>query len=237
MKNTNVVLPIAGLGKRFSDGGYQTPKPLIPVDGKTIVEKSMDSLDYSDCNLIFIVRKEHVEEFNIENFLKKKFGQDIKVIVIDYLTEGALSTCLLAKEYIDNDEELIIFTPDCYFEPKFYANKVEEKYDGMVVVFESESAAHSYVKVGDNGFVSKAAEKEVISNKAVGGLYFWRKGKDFVKFANEMISSNDRVNNEFYICPVFNYLIGSGGKVGIEKNTKHVILGTPKDLRRHIKGN
>ena len=234
MKNINVVLPIAGLGKRFVDGGYETPKPLIQIGDKTILEKSLESLEFSNCNLIFVVRQEHVEQFQIDKFILEKFGKNCEVIIIDYLTEGALCTCLLAEQYINKPEPLIIFTPDCYFEPMFFPDSVSEELDGMVVVFESESPAHSYVRLDGDGLVTAAAEKEVISEYAVGGLYFWKSGERFVNLSKQMIAANDRVKNEFYICPVFNYLIEEGGKVGIDKNTKHVILGTPKDLEQHI---
>ena len=132
MKNINVVLPIAGLGKRFVDGGYETPKPLIKVGNKTILEKSLESLEYIDCNLIFIVRQEHVEQFKIDEFIKSKFGEDCKIIVIDYVTEGALCTCLLAEEYINKEEPLVIFTPDCYFEPKFTPSLIDNNLDGKI---------------------------------------------------------------------------------------------------------
>jgi len=230
----NIVLPIAGLGKRFIDGGYETPKPLIQTNGKHIVVKSLESVDYKDCNLFFIVRQEHIDGYQIDDILKEKFGNDVHITSIDYTTDGALSTCLLVEEYIDNENPLVIFTPDCYFEPKFNSKEINKKYDGMVVVFNSDSPAHSYVTLDDNGYVINAAEKEVISNNAVGGLYYYKRGKDFVKYSYQLIDNNDRVNNEFYICPVFNYFIKDGGKIGIEKNTKHLILGTPEDLERHI---
>ena len=229
----NIVLPIAGLGQRFKNGGYETPKPLIKMDGEYMIERAMKSVDYSNSKLFFIVRQEHIEQYKIDYILKEKFGDDIHVESIGYTTDGALSTCLLVEEHIDNDEPLIIFTPDCYFEPKFVA-PTENKIDGMVVTFNSDSNAHSYVKIDDRtGYVIKAAEKEVISNDAVGGLYYYKKGSDFVKYSRETIKKNIRTNNEFYICPVFNYLIRDGGKVGIEKNTEHLILGTPLDISKH----
>ena len=233
-KKINLVLPIAGLGQRFIDGGYETPKPLINFKGQYIIERAMDSVAHHNCNLFFIVRQEHIDQFNIDTILKDKFGDNIHITAINYTTEGAVCTCMLIEEYIDNNNELIIFTPDCYFEPQFKPNRIDKKYDGMVVVFNSDSPAHSYVTLNDNGYVTSAAEKEVISNNAVGGLYYYRKGSDFVKYTKQMINDNNRTKNEFYICPVFNYLIKDGGKVGIDKNSFHQILGTPEDLKREI---
>ena len=101
----------------------------------------------------------------------------------------------------------------------------------MVCVFESNSPAHSYVLL-DKDYVSKIAEKKVISNLAIGGLYYWKKGSDFVKYGSEIIERNERVNGEFYVAPVFNKLIQNGGHVGIDRNTKHDIMGTPEDLEK-----
>ena len=130
----------------------------------------------------------------------------------------------------------MIFTPDCYFEPQVDPDNIHERFDGMVCVFESESPAHSYVRLmygmeGDTEeYVCDVAEKEVISNLAIGGLYYWKKGSNFVKYGSEMIERNERVNGEFYIAPVFNRFIENGRHVGIDRNTRHDILGTPEDL-------
>lgn len=231
---TNIVLPIAGNGQRFVDGGYKTIKPLIEINGKYLVEKSLESVDYKNANLIFIVREEHIKEYDIVTKLRSRFGNLIEIIRVNKITEGALCTCLLAEKYIDNELPLVIFTPDCYFEPKFDPNKVNSKCDGVVAVFHSNSPAHSYVQLDDDGFVTKAAEKEVISEYAVGGLYYFRHGNLFVNYAKKQIEMNMRTKGEFYICPVYNLLIEDGLKIGIDRNSKHDILGTPEDLNRYL---
>ncbi len=236
-KRSNILLPIAGNGTRFSSKGYSLPKPLIFIekDNKTILEKSLESVNYENSNLIFIVKQEHVDKFKINEFLKEKFGSQVITVPVNYDTAGAVNSCLLAEKYINNDEPLIIFTPDCYFEPQFDLKKVDSNYDGLVAVFNSDNDAHSYVVINDNGEVLKAAEKEVISSHAVGGLYYYKKGADFVKYSKKMIEQNKKVKGEFYICPVFNFLIEDGKTIGIDKNTKHVILGTPEGLETYIK--
>ena len=231
---TNIILPIAGHGQRFIDGGYETPKPLIEVDGKYLVEKSMESINTENSNLIFVVRQEHIDTFQIDEKLKDRFGEDIQIVSVDYTTDGAICTCLLAEELVNNDAPLAIFTPDCYFEPHINVSDIDEKYDGLVCVFESQSDAHSFVKLDENGFVTEAKEKEVISNNAVGGFYYFRTGKMFVDYANNMIQQeNMKSKGEYYICPVFNLLLEDGLKIGIDRNSKHIILGTPEDLKRH----
>ena len=140
---------------------------------------------------------------------------------------------LLAEDLVNNEAPLAIFTPDCYFEPKIDVNEIDDKYDGLVCVFNSNSDAHSYVKLDEDGFVTEAKEKEVISSDAVGGFYYFRTGKMFVEYANELVSRNMKSKGEFYICPVYNLLLEDNLKIGIDRNSRHVILGTPEDLLRY----
>ncbi len=229
---TNLLLPIAGNGQRFIDAGYLVPKPLIEINGKTILDRSLESVNIDNCNLIFVIRQDHVKEHNLNFVLRSKY-KDCRIIVIPGLTDGALSTCLLAKEHIDNDEPLMIFTPDCYFEPCIDPKKIDDSYDGMVCVFKSTSPAHSYVRLNQYAdIVAETKEKEVISDMAIGGLYYFKKGNYFVGAAEHMINNNMRTKGEFYIAPVYNLLIDEGYKIGIDKNTRHDILGTPEDLEK-----
>ena len=229
---TNLLLPIAGNGQRFIDAGYTSPKPLIEVSGKTILDRSLESIKHDNCNLIFVIRQDHVKEYNLNFVLRSKY-KDCRIIVIPGLTDGALSTCMLAKEHIDNDEPLMIFTPDCYFEPSIDPDKISESLDGLVCVFKSKSPAHSYVRLNDYAnLVAETKEKEVISDMAIGGLYYFKQGKMFVESATTMIENNMRSKGEFYIAPVYNLLIDKGYRIGIDRNTRHDILGTPEDLEK-----
>ena len=101
MKKYNLLLPIAGRAQRFVDQGYTMPKPLIMSKDKHIIDWSMSSIKTDECNIIFAVRLEHINNFSIDHILKEKFGHDIKIVIIDKVTDGSVSTCLLAKEYID----------------------------------------------------------------------------------------------------------------------------------------
>ena len=230
-KKINLVLPIAGLGKRFADEGYEKPKPLIKFkDDITILQRSLQSVDIKSCNLIFIVQQAHCDQWNIDNFITKNYPDSI-IIKIDGQTEGALCTVMKAENYFKNDNPLCIFTPDCYFEPKIYPQKIKD--DGLVCTFTSTSPAHSYVKLNKQNYITEVKEKEVISNDAIGGFYYWKTGNKFYNYAKQSIENNDRTKNEFYIAPVFNYLLNDGGLISIDRNTYHEILGTPKDLKEY----
>ena len=233
----NILLPIAGNGSRFFEVGYKQPKPLIkiPYENKTILQKSLESIKSDNATLIFIVRQDHVDIFNIDEYLIQNFGKRTKIIISPDRTDGAVCSCLLAEEYINNENPLIIFTPDCYFEPCFNYLEVDDKYDGAVGVFYSDSEAHSYVTTTNNGILKQAAEKQVISHHAVGGLYYYKKGSDFVSCSREMLGDKKKSKGEYYICPVFNYMIKNNKKIIVQEQTTHHILGTPRDLETYIK--
>jgi RpiB/LacA/LacB family sugar-phosphate isomerase len=225
----NLLLPIAGLAKRFMDAGYNIPKPLIMAHNKHIIDWALSSIDTSNCNLIFIVRLEHIYNFAIDEILMQKFGTDIKIVIADKDTEGSVCTCLLAKKYIDNDQPLLIYTPDVYFEPQFNPGCISDDLDGLILTFMANNPAHSYART-ENGRVIETAEKRIISNDAAVGVYYFRTGKIFVQFAEQMIAANDRVNSEFYICPIYNYMIRQHPNVIISEVPKMHVLGTPSDL-------
>ena len=122
----NVLLPIAGKAQRFLDKGYTVPKPLILAKTKQVIDWAMESIDYENCNLIFAVRLEHIHNYSIDEILKKKFGDNVKIVVVDHDTDGSVSTCMLAEEHINNDLPLIIYTPDVYFQNTFKPSEIDE---------------------------------------------------------------------------------------------------------------
>ena len=234
MKKTNIVLPIAGRAQRFLDKGYLVPKPLIIVDKKHIIDWALESIDFAgvdDYRLIFIVRLDHINDFAIDEILKEKFGEDVVVVPVDHITEGSVCTCLLAQDYIDNDDELLIYTPDVYFQKPFnLKEEVEDGLDGHILTFKANSAAHSYAQLDENGYVTKTVEKEVISEHAAVGVYYWKTGNMFVKYANELIEKNIRTNGEFYLCPVYNLMVEDSLKIKTSRAEKMHVLGTPEEL-------
>ena len=104
------------------------------------------------------------------------------------------------------------------------------KSDGYILTFESMHPKWSYIKVDQKNYVTEVAEKKPISNIATVGIYYWKHGKDFVKYAEQMISKNIRVNNEFYVCPVYNEAILDNKKIQKFDIDKMWGIGTPEDL-------
>lgn len=230
----NIIIPAAGQGKRFAEKGYVHPKPLIDVQGQPMLQWVIDNFDGFG-NITLLMQREHISKYCVEDILDKA------IIPVDGITDGAACTVLLAKDIINNNNELIIANSDQYIS---YAMEVhgflsvmrEKNADGGMMVFYSDNPKWSYAKLGDNGLVVEVAEKKVISNNATVGIYYFKHGKDFVKYAKQMITKNIRVNNEFYVCPVFNELIADNKKIVAYTIVENAMkgLGTPEDLERFL---
>jgi len=231
----NVLIPMAGAGSRFQQAGYTFPKPLIDVKGKPMIQVVVENLGI-DANFIFVVQKEHREKYNLDTLLNL-IAPNSKVVEVDGLTEGAACTALLAKEYIDNDNPLFFANSDQFVEwdsTEFMYKMNETDADGGIVSFRATHPKWSFAKVDEQGLVTEVAEKNPISDIATVGYYYWKKGSDFVKYAEDMIEKDIRVNNEFYVCPVFNQAIEDGKQIRTFDISKMWGLGTPEDLKYYL---
>jgi NDP-sugar pyrophosphorylase family protein len=225
----NIVIPMAGNGSRFTNEGYDLPKPLIEVHNQTMIELVVQSLDI-DGTYTFIVKKEHSEYFNLDGLLSN-LGKSINIVVTSELTEGPACSVLLAKQYIDNDEPCIIANCDqvLRWSSSRFLEKID-KADGVILSYIDDDPKSSYITIQD-GLVTRAVEKEVISNIATVGVYAFKKGRYFVEYAEKMINKNIRTNNEFYVSHVYNEMIEDGLKI-IDHNIHGQVwlIGTPQDL-------
>jgi HAD superfamily hydrolase (TIGR01509 family) len=231
----NVLIPMAGAGSRFEQAGYTFPKPLIEVNGKPMIQVVVENLNI-DANYIYVVQKSHREKYNLDTMLNL-ITPGCKIVEVDVLTEGAACTALLAKEYINNDNPLFFANSDQFVEwdsNEFMYKMQESNCDGGIITFKATHPKWSFAKVDDNGFVTEVAEKNPISDNATVGYYYWKHGSDFVKYAEQMIGRNIRVNNEFYVCPVFNQAIEDCKKIRIFESSKMWGLGTPEDLKFYL---
>ena len=230
-KKLNVLIPMAGAGSRFAQAGYTFPKPLIEVRGKPMIQVVVENLNI-EANYIFLVQREHYETYNLK-YLLNLVAPGCKIVQVDGLTDGAACTTLLAKELINNDAPMVMANSDQFVEWNsnecMYAFSADS-IDGGILTFKATHPKWSYAKLDENGFVSEVAEKKVISDEATVGIYYWRHGSDYVKYAEQMISKNIRTNGEFYTCPVFNEAIGDGKKIRVKNIEKMWGIGTPEDL-------
>jgi HAD superfamily hydrolase (TIGR01509 family) len=231
----NVLIPMAGAGSRFQAAGYTFPKPLIDVEGKPMIQVVVDNLNI-EATYIYVVQKEHREKYNLDTLLNL-ITPNCKIVEVDGLTEGAACTTLLAKEFIDNDEPLVMANSDQFVEwdsNEFMYKMIEQKVDGGILTFTATHPKWSFAKVDEYGYVTEVAEKNPISDIATVGVYYWAKGSDYVKYAEQMISKNIRTNNEFYTCPTFNEAIADCKKIKTFNIDKMWGLGTPEDLKYYL---
>ena len=221
---------MAGKGSRFLNAGYIIPKPLITTNGKTLIEHSIDSLDI-DGNYIFITRKYKNEEYNVQlsKILKEKRPNSIE-IMLDYDQNGAADACLQAKEFINSKEELIITNCDqlLNWNSKDFQNFISKDMDGAIVLFDSNDARHSYAEIYSEKVV-KVVEKNSISNHALVGVHYWKKGSDFVRSAENQIIL---AKGEAYISSTYQSLINEGKLIlpFFIKKQDFIPLGTPDDV-------
>jgi HAD superfamily hydrolase (TIGR01509 family) len=234
-ESLNVLIPMAGAGSRFETAGYTFPKPLIEVRGKPMIQVVVENLNI-DARFIYIVQKSHYEKYNLE-YLLRLISPRCTIVQVEGVTEGAACTTLLAREFIDNNDSLVIANSDQFIEwnssetlYSFMANGI----DGGMVTFNATHPKWSYVKIDDNGIVMQVAEKIPISNLATVGIYFWKKGSDYVNYADQMIKKDIRTNGEFYVCPVFNQAIEDGKKFKVRNVENMWGLGTPEDLNQFL---
>lgn len=231
----NILIPMAGAGSRFENAGYVFPKPLIEVNGKPMIQVVIENLNI-DANYIYVVQKSHREKYNLDTLLNL-LTPGCRVVETDGLTRGAACTALLAKDFIDNDCPLFFANSDQFIEwdsNEFMYKMQETDADGGIVSFTSTHPKWSFAKIDDRGLVTEVAEKNPISDIATVGYYYWKHGSDFVKYAERMIEKDIHVNNEFYVCPVFNQAIEDKKKIRTFNVSKMWGLGTPEDLNFYL---
>ena len=233
-----VLIPMAGRGSRFSNVGYTFPKPLIEVFHKPMIQIIVENLGF-DAHYVFLVLKEHYDKYAL-NYLLPLITRPnpCTIIQVDQVTEGAACTALLAEKYINTDEELIIANSDQWvdWDNQHFLNYMRSrKADGGILSFYSTHPKWSFCKIDElSNKVTEVAEKKPISSCATVGIYYWRQGQKFVETTKQMIADNARVNNEFYVCPTYNWLIKAGGNVYPYPVAEMKGLGTPEDLERFI---
>lgn len=235
----NIVMPMAGRGKRFADAGFATPKPLIPIHGVPMTQVVINNLrPREEHRFIFLILREHAEAFGFDLYLRG-WAPGCQVLFVDQVTEGAACTVLLARELINNEQPLMIANCDQWVDidvNDYIAALVRDAADGLIMTMWADDPKWSYVGFDTSGRIVEVVEKKVVSNEATVGIYNYRRGADFVWAAERMIARNLRVNNEFYVAPAYNELIAAGRKltiynVGREYAGMHG-LGIPEDLRR-----
>lgn len=238
----NLVLPMAGLGSRFTNEGYDTPKPLIPVSGKYMVEQAINT-HYQTNNNYLIAQKKHNKDYNFEKELNKNIK--INIIEIDELTEGQAITANIGIERTNN-KGIIVGACDngILYDSNKLKNLITKNPDIIAFSFQNYPGAnkspkmYGWLKVDNSNNITEVSVKKAISDNpsedfgVVGAFYF--KNKDvYQKCLNYLKDNNIRVNNEFYI----DSMIQAGIELRLDvKNFKvdhYLCWGTPNDLKTY----
>lgn len=233
-----IIITMAGLGKRFKEAGYTCPKYMIEVNGKTLFELSMDSLlDYNRyvSKYIFVVRKEDCAGEFINNKCIQYGIKEIKIVELGQVTDGQATTCLYALPYCNPEESILVYNIDTYVE-SYTLKYLDIHGDGHIPCFHADGSHWSFVKLNIDGDVVEVREKQRISDNCTLGAYYFSSAKLYEQIYHEYYSDNRAVEkNEKYIAPMYNYMIQNGLEVTIsiiDANKVHV-LGTPEELNAY----
>jgi NDP-sugar pyrophosphorylase family protein len=235
----NVVIPMAGLGSRFRQAGFERPKPLIPVEGRPMYAWAVDSLPLARAaRLIFILLRSQPEFEELRaDVLARYASHSVEVLDVPQLTAGQSETVLRAAAEIDNRAPLLIHNADTAFEidPAWVDRAREENLDGALLVFPSGEPRWSYARTDEKGWVREVREKHVISPWASTGTYWFARGSDFTRLAREQAAGRNREKGEFYVGPLYNELIAAGARVRTFEIDRLLCFGTPEDLAQSLK--
>lgn len=234
----NFVIPMAGLGSRFVKAGYSLPKMLLEAKGKTLLEWSLASLPLNlSTVVVFAGLKEHEEEFGLSAKIRSLYpALNCRFIYLEQVTRGQAETVYLALGECDMELPLVIFNIDTYFySPTLEDALLDPANDGVLGCFNSSEDRFSFARTDEQGkYVIDVREKEVISEHALTGLYTFKDAQDF-KETYEYHQANDlTVRGEFYIAPLYNYLIAQGKRYVLDEAESHFILGTPEEYEQFL---
>ena len=234
---------MAGEGSRFLKEGWTTPKPLIELNGQPLFKHAISSVTDKDIQMkySFIVRQEHIDKYQIDKGIRS-FLPEANLFSVVKTTRGAVETCLIAENAIADDDAVIVMDCDLEFRSKKFMeiikqilNKpIEEARGGALVSFESNEPRYSYAALGEDGFVARTAEKEVISNHALCGAYFFASGRRFKQIAHLLLAEPAFTKPEYYVSLLFNYLLKDGEKVWLAPMEEYYSYGTPEELKRYL---
>ena len=243
MRPLHVIMPMAGEGSRFKKEGWTTPKPLIELNGQPLFKHAISSVVAEGIKLkySFIVRQEHIDEYKIDDGIRS-FLPEANIFSVLKTTRGAVETCLMAETAIEDDDAVIVMDCDLEFRSKKFiqiiretlAQPIKEANGGALVSFESNEPRYSYAALDNKGFVTRTAEKEVISNHALCGAYFFSTGKRFKQIAHQLLDEPEFKKPEYYVSLLYNYLLADGEKVRLAPMEEYYSYGTPEELKRYL---
>lgn len=236
-------MPMAGEGNRFLKEGWTIPKPLIELKGIPLFKRAIGSViaEGIEVKYSFIVRQEHVEKYRIDEGIKA-FLPEANVFSVERTTRGAVETCLMAEPAIADEDGVIVMDCDLEFRSGRFLEIIkdelnfaeEEAGGGALVSFTSEDPRYSYAALDTEGNVVRTAEKEVISNHALCGAYFFSSGRRFKRIARCLLDETDFKKPEYYVSLLYNYLFAEGARIRLASMEEYHSYGTPEELKQYL---
>ena len=228
----HLIMPMGGAGSRFFKNGFVMPKPLIEIKDKPFFYWATRSISkYVNLkDITFVVLQEHIDNFKIDDEIRKYFS-NARIVVIPTLLNGAVLTCMEGIKNIDDDGPIIF--NDCdhmFFCEDFYnyCNKGDfDKIDGALLTFISNDPKFSFLELDDNNNVIKTVEKVAISDKAICGAYYFKNKNIFINSAKRYL--HECSYNEYFISGVYNTMIDNGLIVKNFTVDNHLPFGTPEE--------
>lgn len=243
MRTLHIIMPMAGEGSRFLKEGWTTPKPLIELKGKCLFQRAISSIEESNAPMkySFIVRQEHIDKYQIDKQIKSILPE-ANIFSVLKTTRGAVETCLMAESAINDEDGIIVMDCDLEFRSKRFNESIHhilslpiaQTNGGMLVSFKSNNPRYSYAEIDNDGTVLRTAEKEVISNHALCGAYFFSVGKRFKEIAHQLLDEPVFSKPEYYVSLLYNYLLRAGETVRIAEMEEYYSYGTPEELNRYL---
>lgn len=243
MRHLHIVMPMAGEGSRFANAGWTTPKPLIELNGQPLFKHAISSVaaDGIEMKYSFIVRHEHIEKYGIDAGIKS-FLPEANIFSVMKTTRGAVETCLMAESAIADDDAVIVMDCDLEFRSKAFIEiikniltlPISDVNGGALVSFESNEPRYSYAALDKDGYVTRTAEKEVISSHALCGAYFFSTGRRFKQIAHQLLNEPEFMKPEYYVSLLYNYLLADGEKVRLAPMEMYYSYGTPEELSKYL---
>lgn len=243
MRPLHVVMPMAGEGSRFANAGWTTPKPLIDLNCRPLFMHAISSVAAEGVPMkySFIVREEHITKYGIDRGIKAALPE-ADIFSVSKTTRGAVETCLMAESVIADEDGVMVMDCDLEFRSVRFMEIIrsilelpaDRAVGGALVSFESDEPRYSYAALGDDGYVSKTAEKEVISSHALCGAYFFSTGRRFKEIAHRLLDEPEFKKPEYYVSLLYNYLLDSGEKVRLAEMEEYYSYGTPEEMRRYL---
>lgn len=243
MRPLHIIMPMAGEGSRFIKEGWTIPKPLIELKGLPLFLRAVRSVTIEGVPMkySFIVRKEHIERYQIDRRIKSLLP-NANVLFVEKTTRGAVETCLMAENLMAEEDAIMVLDCDLEFRSRTFMDGIKnilelpssEANGGMLVSFESLEPRYSYAEVDGNMIVKRTAEKEVISSHALCGAYFFSSAKGFLKAAHRLMNEPVFTKPEYYVSLLYNYLLADGETVRLAQMEEYYSYGTPEELRKNI---